>query len=176
MADGATPKELLFEACRRNNTTLLNEVLEEPSLSASSAKATFLNNTTDALGATALHLAAQSGSYEVLDIILDQEDVEIDQQEKRNGDTPLHKAARYCNTLSQAQWSEDGRPIIEILVDAGCDPRIRNSAKKRAVDLLDTSNRECADILRRAEMTITMAGPDVEEEDDADQDGGSGSE
>ena len=125
MADdsGATPRELLIEACRRNNTSLLSELLASKSLSSNAASiAKFLNTTTDALGASALHIAAQYGSYEVLDIILDQEGVEIDHQEKRDGDTPLHKSVRYSNEQSRSD-REHGKAVVDILVDAGCDPR-----------------------------------------------------
>lgn len=125
MADeaGASPRELLIEACRRNNTSLLTEVFEAPSLHNNpDALAKFLNTTTDALGASALHIAAQYGSYDVLDSILDQEGVEIDGQERRDGDTCLHKAVRYCNGLDKGEW-ESGSAVVDILVDAGCDPR-----------------------------------------------------
>ena len=121
MADetGATPRELLIESCRRNNTSLLSELLgSKPLKSNPEAIARFLNTTTDALGAGCLHIAAQYGSYEVLDMILDQEGVEIDGKEKRDGDTCLHKAVRYCNE----DWQQ-GAAAVEILVDAGCDPR-----------------------------------------------------
>lgn len=56
VAQGATPRELLLEAARRDNTELLTSVL------ASNADADFLNNSTDALGNAAIHLAAQYGS------------------------------------------------------------------------------------------------------------------
>lgn len=92
----------------------------------------FLNTATDALGCGALHIAAQYGSYEVLDLVLDQEGVEIDGTERREGDTCLHKAVRYTNSLSKDNW-EEGKAIVEILVDAGCDPRylIWQSDRKR---------------------------------------------
>ena len=125
MADdtGATPRELLIEACRRNNTSLLTDLLKfKPLSSNADAIAKFLNSTTDALGASALHIAAQYGSYEVLDVILDQEGVEIDGKEKRDGDTCLHKAVRYCNDQARGDL-EHGKPVVEILLDAGCDPR-----------------------------------------------------
>ena len=128
--DGASPRELLLEACRRNNTSLLQDVLSsfKPRNSSSTntnaaanAIAKFLNTTTDALGASALHVAAQYGSYEVLDVLLDQEGVEIDLQEGREGDTCLHKAVRFAN--SRGSGEEDGVRVVEILLDAGCDPR-----------------------------------------------------
>jgi ankyrin repeat protein len=121
--EGASPKEQLIEACRRNNTTLLSEIFTSPPLNSSpDAIAQFLNTTTDALGSGALHIAAKYGSYEILDIILDQEMVEIDGAEKREGDTCLHVAVRYCNGLDKGDW-EGGRAVVDILVDAGCDPR-----------------------------------------------------
>lgn len=55
-------------------------------------------------------------------MLLDQEGVEIDGTERREGDTCLHKAVRYVNTLSRDEW-KDGEAIVDILVDAGCDPR-----------------------------------------------------
>lgn len=125
MADdeGASPKEQLIEACRRNNTALLNDIFASKPLNSNAESiAQFLNSTTDALGYGALHVAAKYGSYEVLDIILDQEMVEIDGPEKRDGDTCLHVAVRYCNGLDKADW-EHGRAVVDILVDAGCDPR-----------------------------------------------------
>jgi ankyrin repeat protein len=121
--DGASPREQLIEACRRNNTTLLNELLAAPPLSSQApAIAHFLNTTADPLGSSALHIAAQYGAYDVLDTILDQEGVEIDGQERREGDTCLHKAVRFANGLDKAEWAF-GREVVDILVDAGCDPR-----------------------------------------------------
>lgn len=125
MADdeGASPREQLMESCRRNNTELLSHLLASKPLHHNpDTTAKFLNTTTDALGASALHVAAQYGSYEVLDMILDQEGVEIDGQERRDGDTCLHKAVRYCNGLAKGEW-EEGKAVVDILVDAGCDPR-----------------------------------------------------
>ncbi|KAK4955397.1 hypothetical protein LTR66_013468, partial [Elasticomyces elasticus] len=66
----------------------------------------------------------------------------------------------------KARWAE-GRPVVEILIDAGCDPRIRNKAKLRPIDLVDPRNTELRGTLQRAEFAM-MAGTDlvVEEGDD----------
>lgn len=173
--DGATPKELLLESCRRNNTSLLNNLLSEPPLSSDPTKiAHFLNTTTDTLGASGLHVAAQYGAYDILDIILDQEGVEIDHKDKREGDTCLHTAVRYANGLSPNEWEGEGKALVEILVDAGCDPTTRNKARLRPVDLLDPRNKTVKTVLQRAEVQF-MAGGDVINEDD-DGAGGPGSE
>lgn len=169
--DGATPKEILIESCRRNNTSLLNEVLSSPPLSSDATKiADFLNTTTDSLGSSALHIAAQYGSYDILDLLLDQEGVEIDHTEPREGDTVVHKAVRYVNG-----GGEGGKEVVEILVDAGCDPRIRNKARLRAVDLLDPRCEEVRVVLQQAELGY-QAGGDVVVEDEGDTAPGSGSE
>lgn len=174
--EGASPKEILFEACRRNNTSLLTEVLSSPPLSSKATEiAEFLNTSTNALGSTALHVAAASGSYDVLDQILDQEGVEIDGRERRDGDTPLHRAARYCNGLSPQEWTQEGKALFELLLDAGCDPRIRNNSRITPQALLDPRNDTCRNVLRRAEMTL-MAGDDIVKDDDGVEDGGSESD
>ena len=173
--DGATPKELLLESCRRNNTALLNDLLSQPPLSSDTSKiAEFLNTTTDSLGASGLHVAARYGAYDILDIILDQEGVEIDGQEKREGDTCLHTAVRYVNGLSPGEWQGEGKALVDILVDAGCDPRSRNKARLRPVDLLDPRNEVVRNVLQKAELQF-MAGGDVVDEDD-DGPNGPGSE
>lgn len=66
---GATPRELLLEACRRNNTDLLNELLADVTKAASSKQqspidqiAKLLNDSTDGIGNYCLHVAATYGS------------------------------------------------------------------------------------------------------------------
>lgn len=64
---GASPAEQVFEACRRNNTELLQEIITKihtssDKKSAHAKVAQFLNSVTDALGNHCLHLAASSGS------------------------------------------------------------------------------------------------------------------
>ncbi|EOD52893.1 putative ankyrin repeat protein [Neofusicoccum parvum UCRNP2] len=174
---GASPRELLMEACRRNNTSLLEEVLADLS-AAGGEKATehvakTLNEARDGIGNGVLHLAASNGSYEVLDILLDQEGLEIDEPDRMEKDTPLHKAVRFVNSLSKDEW-EQGHHIVDILVDAGCDPRIRNKAKLRPFDLVDPRNLDLRKMLQKAEFAM-MAGADVVQEDD-DGPTGSGSD
>jgi ankyrin repeat protein len=74
----------------------------------------------DPLGNTALHVASTRGSLECLDVLLDQEGVEVDPRNRMEGNTPLHCAAK----LSQEDgYEEEARGIIEMLLEAGADPR-----------------------------------------------------
>jgi ankyrin repeat protein len=118
---GASPRELLLEACRRNNTSLLESLLH--SLSTPEKIAQLLNTATDGVGEYCLHIAASYGSYEVLDTLLDQEGLEVDPLDRMERDTPLHKAVRFVNGLAKEEW-EVGGSLVELLLDAGADPRL----------------------------------------------------
>jgi hypothetical protein len=66
---GASPRELILEACRRNNTNLLEETIADLASAASKAGkapadhvATVLNEARDGLGNGCLHVAASYGS------------------------------------------------------------------------------------------------------------------
>jgi len=179
--DGASPREQLMEACRRNNPDLLQDLLDSPALRGrAAATAQFLNVTTDALGAGPLHVAAQYGSYEVLDLLLDQEGVEIDIPERREGDTCLHKAVRHVNEAGRqgggGNDDDGGLAVVEILLDAGCDPRIRNKAKLKPIDLAEPRNKALRTMLQKAEVALTMAGDTVEDEDEGANGSGSDSD
>ncbi|KAL8866505.1 MAG: hypothetical protein Q9174_006265 [Haloplaca sp. 1 TL-2023] len=155
--EGATPREMVLGACRRNNTDLLSEALK---LIANPEKiADLLNDAKDGAGNYCLHLAASSGSYDVLDMLLDQEGLEVDPIDRLEKDTPLHKAVRFINDLPSSDWS-GASSIAEILIDAGADPRIRNKAKLKPAELVDPKNEALRDVLARAEYSM-MAGDDV---------------
>ncbi|CDO53264.1 hypothetical protein DV451_004346 [Geotrichum candidum] len=176
MADeGASPSEQFIEAARRNNIDLLHEVIADITAKQPdnpTAVAELLNSSQDPLGNTPLHLAAANGSYEVLDVLLEQEGLEIDPINRQQGDTPLHSAVRYAETEP-----EHGAFIAEMLVDVGADPRIKNKAGQRPIDLAADSNTELINVLQGAEFART-AGPvaQVEEEDAAAEDEGDGSD
>ena len=60
MFQGASPRELLLEACRRNNIDLLKEVLK--SQRSEEGIATLLNTAKDGVGNYCLHVAAYYGN------------------------------------------------------------------------------------------------------------------
>lgn len=66
---GASPRELILEACRRNNTELLEETIADLASAASKSGkkpteyvAGILNNARDGVGNGCLHVAATFGS------------------------------------------------------------------------------------------------------------------
>ncbi|KAL0632992.1 hypothetical protein Q9L58_008150 [Maublancomyces gigas] len=158
--EGASPKELLLEAARRNNTDLLEEVLGDKRVDAD-----FLNHSTDGVGNTALHVAAQYGSLEALDHLLDQEGLEVDPINRMEKETPLHKAVQYAN-----KEKVHGLEVVEMLIDAGADPRIRNKQKQRPIDIVDPRDTKLRGVLQRAEYAMT-AGDDLVADDDEDDHG-----
>jgi len=172
MADdqGASPAELVLEAARRNNTDLLYDVIKQLDDSTRNQNtkqsiAQVLNHARDGIGMGAIHLAALNGNYEVLDLILDQEGVEIDELDRLEKDTPLHKAVRYTNSLDQTDWAV-GHQIVDILIDAGCDPRIRNGAKLRPFDLADPRNKDLRTMLQKAEYCMHVSDDIIREQSD----------
>ncbi|RDW80187.1 hypothetical protein BP6252_04825 [Coleophoma cylindrospora] len=184
--DGASAGELLIEACRRNNTDLLADVIS--SCGGEEKAAEVLNNTKTVLGNYIYHEAALRGNYEVIDMLLDQEGFECDPINTREGDTPLHSAIRFINSLPPTPPSPDNEPsaaynLISMMLEAGSDASIRNKANLTAVQLLDPRNVELKRLFQEAaeeaEREREIAGLEAEEhEEEALEDdyAGSGSD
>lgn len=172
--EGASTKEQLLEAARRNNTDLMQQVLFEVLNSDEEKIANAINSARDSLGNSPLHLAAQNGSYEALDLILDQGGVEVDPINLLQGETPLHSVVRYSK-----DEPEHGTYLAEMLIEAGCDPRIKNKHGQKPIDLADPSNTELLDQLQAAEYAHMFGGENQATEDANDkeaEEGESGSE
>lgn len=177
MADdqGASPTQVLLAAARSNNLELLRSCIE-------STNAPDLN-ATDSVGNSALHNAARYGSLECLDFLLDQESIDLDQQNRMEGDTPLHAAIRHSRE-DPAMALETGMLVIipsrnpygltyfslvEFLIDAGADTEIKNRHGDRPLDLVDPENQPLKDALMKANLADMMTG-DVVGLDELDED------
>ncbi|RDL41081.1 Uncharacterized protein BP5553_01060 [Venustampulla echinocandica] len=178
---GATPGERLIEACRRNNTELLQEIID--STGDPEKVAILLNETKSVLGNHLYHEAALFGNYEVIDLLLDQEGFECDPINRLEGDTPLHSAVRFINNLPQPLSShniEFGSELIAMMIDAGSDPRIRNKAHLTAAQLCDPTNVKLRNQLNDAMDIVQNQGDyiveDEEPEPGDEDDVGSGSD
>jgi hypothetical protein len=77
MMQGASPKEQILEAARRNNTELLHDVFNQITKQAKAQRnkkpeellAEVLNGARDGIGMGALHIAAQNGNCKTKSIL-----------------------------------------------------------------------------------------------------------
>jgi len=164
--EGAKPSELLIEACRRNNTELLQEVID--SCKNPEEVAELLNSTKTVLGNYLYHEAALRGNAEVIDMLLDQEGFECDPINEREGDTPLHSMVRWINEQPEDEW-EYGRQLVDMMIEAGNDPRIKNKANLTAELLVDPRNETLRLALQDALDLQFNAGDVIDLEKEAEE-------
>ncbi|KAF3394688.1 Ankyrin repeat-containing protein [Penicillium rolfsii] len=134
MADdeGASPRELVVEACRRDQPHLIEQVLHDMENKSNEDVAKFFNEVTDSMGNHALHICASYGSYDVMDALFDIQYFECDPLTRVDKDTPLHVAVRFANEKD----AELGAEMIAMMCEAGCDPRVRNKHGQKPADLV----------------------------------------
>ncbi|OTB03924.1 hypothetical protein M426DRAFT_321226 [Hypoxylon sp. CI-4A] len=168
--EGASVKEQLIEACRRNNVDLLHEIISN--CKNDDEISNLLNNTTTVMGNHLYHEAALQGNYEVIDTLLDQPNFECDPTNRIEGDTPLHSAIRWINSEPPAQ-REFGDALVKMMLEAGSSTRVRNKAKLTPVQLVDPRNPGLKDLIQKHEYAELNAGDFVNNaaNDDDDDDG-----
>ncbi|KAJ5084415.1 hypothetical protein NUU61_008994 [Penicillium alfredii] len=151
MADdeGASPRELVVEACRRDQPHLIEQVLNGMSEKTNEEVAQFFNEVADALGNHALHICALYGSYDVMDALFDIQYFECDPLTRMDKDTPLHIAVRYANDKD----AELGLEMVKMMCEAGCDPRVRNKHGQKPADLV-FNNIEIKSTLQQTEYIL----------------------
>lgn len=154
--EGASTKELLIEACRRNNTDLLQEIIDGI-LPDEDRLSKLLNETTTVLGNHLYHEAASQGNYEIIDLLLDQPNFECDPISRREGDTPLHAAIRWINAEPPAN-REFGNALVDMMLEAGSNPRTKNKGGLSAFHLVDPANDALRQLIRKHEYAALNAG------------------
>ncbi|KAJ5748138.1 uncharacterized protein N7511_009834 [Penicillium nucicola] len=164
--DGASPRELIVEACRRDQPHLIEQVLHDMEEQSNEQVAAFFNGVTDTMGNHALHICAQYGSGETMDHLFDIQGFECDPKNRLDEDTPLHVAVRYAVEKDR----EVGTEIIEMMCEAGCDPRVRNKHNQLPSELAG-GNNEIKAILQKT--AYIMAEGLQSNGDGAESDGGS---
>lgn len=152
--EGASAQEQLIEACRRNNTDLLTEVLAGRS---EEDAAKLLNETVTVLGNHLYHEAASQGNYEIIDTLLDQPGFECDPISRRERDTPLHTVIRWSNGEPPAQ-QPFAQALVEMMLEAGSNPRIKNKAGLTATQLVDPRYPEMRQLIEKHEYALLNAG------------------
>ncbi|KAJ7511793.1 ankyrin repeat-containing domain protein [Mycena galericulata] len=162
---GASNNERLLAAARADNEELLLEVFEQGN---------FDINFQDGLGNTALHNAVSNGSTDVLEHILSHEECDVDPINRTEKATPLHLAVR-LEDLELRKY------IVESLLDAGADTRIKDKNGDTVLDLLsaDDADVEIRTLIRKSQAQASVSQDDVASDDDDEggsADSGSGSD
>ena len=103
-------------------------------------------------------------------MLLDQPNFECDPVSRMEGDTPLHTAIRWINSEPPAQ-REFGNALVDMMLEAGSNPRLRNKAKLTPLQLVDPRNAALRDLIQKHEYAALNAGDFVE----APSGGGGGS-
>ncbi|CAJ2503761.1 Uu.00g111550.m01.CDS01 [Anthostomella pinea] len=153
--EGASAKEQLIEACRRNNVDLLTEIISN--CKNDDEISDLLNNSKTVMGNHVYHEAALQGNYEIIDMLLDQANFECDPINRAEGDTPLHSAIRWINSEPPAQ-REFGNALVEMMLEAGSSTRIKNKAKLTPYQLVDPRNQGLKDLIQKHEYAALNAG------------------
>ncbi|KZT62610.1 ankyrin [Calocera cornea HHB12733] len=159
--EGASANERLLAAAKQDNEDMLLAVFEEDGA--------YDINYVDGLGNTALHYAAQYGSTDCIEHILEQDGCDVDIQNRLEKATPLHLAVR-LEDEELRYW------VVASLLDAGANPKIRNKFSQTPIDMLADDDEHTREIFRKAAASATMiAAGDLVDEDDLEE-GDEGSE
>lgn len=109
------------------------------------------------LGNHLYHEAASRGNYEIIDMLLDQPGFECDPINRAEGDTPLHSAVRWINSEPPEQ-REFGNALVEMMLEAGSNPRIKNKGGLTPLQLVDPRNEGLKEVIRKHEYAALNAG------------------
>ncbi|KAI0066521.1 ankyrin [Artomyces pyxidatus] len=156
---GASNNERLLAAARQDNEEMLLEILEEGN---------FDINFQDGLGNTALHYAASLGSTDVLEHILSHDECDVDPINRLEKATPLHLAVKL-------EDPELRKFVVESLLDAGADTRIKDKEGDTPLDYVPADDTEIRALIRKAQAQSSVSQADIASDDDDEAGSGSGS-
>lgn len=108
-----------------------------------------------------------SHTDEIIDLLLDQPNFECDPINRIEGDTPLHSAVRWVNSLPRAPAAGDddsgpGLDVIDMMLEAGSNPRVKNRGGLTAWALADPGNKALRDLIAKHEYMALNKGDLVE--------------
>ncbi|KAI9496320.1 ankyrin [Zychaea mexicana] len=145
--EGASNNERMLAACRNDQDDLLKEIL----------KATDIDvNFSDAIGDTTLHYAASFGSLACLEILVNLDGINLNARNRIEKNTPLHKAVQYTE-------EDVALATVDLLLEAGADPRIENGNRMTPAMLVDPKNDDMKELFDNA-----LAGYEVDDSDIAE--------
>jgi hypothetical protein len=83
-------------------------------------------------------------------MLLDQPGFECDPVNRVEGDTPLHSAIRWINSEPKENW-EYGNALVEMMLEAGSNPRLKNKGGLTPLQLVDPKNEGLREVIRKHE-------------------------
>jgi ankyrin repeat protein len=98
-----------------------------------------------------------------MDALFDIQFFECDPLTRTDQDTPLHLAVRFANEKDSGL----GLEMIEMMCEAGCDPRVRNKHGQKPADLVYGDNKDIKLSLQKAEYILSESVQEDEDEDEA---------
>jgi tankyrase len=105
-------------------------------------------HTADKNGVTALHHAVRFRSPAAVKTLIEY-GADVNRACRRNGSTPLHRAATQTGAPGTAGKGQAAREIIQLLLAAGADPSKANKSGKKPADyVIDDSLRALLTIWR----------------------------
>ena len=99
-----------------------------------------------------------------MDELLNVEFLECDPLTRRDHETPIHSAVKYANEREV----ELGTAMAKMLIDAGGDPRVKDSHGRKPAELCTPRTKELQQALRDAEYVMNegLKGAQNGEEED----------
>ncbi|KAH8550319.1 ankyrin repeat-containing domain protein [Umbelopsis sp. PMI_123] len=149
--EGASNNELLLAACKNDQDDMLADIFKEGSYDI---------NFRDGAGNTAAHYAAKHGSLDCLEMLVKHDSIDLDIKNTLEGDTPLHKAVEFDDDPDVAI------AMVEILLEAEADPRIKNRNQLTPIQLVNPNNVEMKNLLDSALVSYQVGDDDIVDEDD----------
>ncbi|KAL1754924.1 ankyrin repeat-containing domain protein [Schizophyllum commune] len=159
-SEGASNNERLMAAARDDNVEMLEEIFEQGGFDINYQDGCYLPH---------VLVSVSHGSTDVLEHILSHEDCDVDPINRIEKATPLHLAV-------QVDHPELRKYLVESLLEAGADTRIKDKNGETALDLVPTDDTETRALFRKAAAERSRAREEVVESDDDEPGSGSGSE
>ena len=113
--------DLILSASRQNQHERVRGMIEVGGVPASHG---------NALGQTSLHICAMWGSLDCMEVLIEH-GADVNAANMLNGDTPLHIAVSSNKTSGDVK-----KKLVNVLVEAGADPDLRDYGGKAPADLL----------------------------------------
>jgi ankyrin repeat protein len=137
MLFGTETEKTILKASEKRDLATVHSLIN------SNADLDIVNTTISFFGLSPLHLAAENGHLQVVDLLISK-NANVNEKEKETGFTPLHLAAK-----------EGHLKIAEVLIAKGAEVIAKSNDDKTPLDLANQNNHEdMIKLLQRQNRTI----------------------